>query len=329
MSISVIVVTYNQEDTIGATLDSILAQQIDEKVEIVIGDDCSADNTETVCRRYAATYPDRIVYLRRKQNMGVTANYFDCIAHASGDYLADCAGDDVWVDPYKLARQRDVLDKRPEVSLVATDWLCRDLASGALSRSPRNKEVIRTLEFAPGELLVPILTNEITIHLCSAMFRKKIIAEAVEKNPRIFTDPHFSCEDQQILLTLAKAGKIVILPGVSLHYTVGHDSISHPADFARKFEYSLRALRQTLILRHHFELEAEPVRRLERRSLNHLAAMALRAGREANVSRADGRPARLRRFIYRRNLSTPLKARIYLNLMKAPRLWKFINRFRS
>lgn len=329
MSISVIVVTYNQQDTIAETLDAILAQQIDEPVEIVIGDDCSSDNTESICRRYAREYPDRIVYLRRERNMGVAANYFDCIARASGSYLADCAGDDVWVDPFKLARQREVLDSRPEVSLVATDWLCRDRDTGRLWRTDQNPEITEISEFVPGSLCELILTHRIPIHLCTALYRKEIITAPLAKNPHLYVDPRFSCEDQQILLTLARDGRVVILPGVTLHYTVGHDSISHPLGCERKFEYSLRSLRQTLILRQHFAIDSPAVRKMIDRSVNHLAAMALRAPVEEDIPASDRRPTRLRRFIGRRNLPIPLKARLYLTIMKFPRLWKLIRKYRS
>ena len=44
-TISIIVITYNQEETIGRTLDSILMQQCHVPYEIVIGEDCSTDTT--------------------------------------------------------------------------------------------------------------------------------------------------------------------------------------------------------------------------------------------------------------------------------------------
>ena len=59
-TISVIVVTYNQEATIGRTLDSILMQQCHVPYEIVIGEDCSSDQTLAVCEQYAEKHPDKI-----------------------------------------------------------------------------------------------------------------------------------------------------------------------------------------------------------------------------------------------------------------------------
>ena len=249
MDISVIVVTYNQESTIGRTLDSILSQQTEAKYEVIIGDDCSSDGTEAVCRDYAARYPDRIVYLRRSKNLGVVRNYYDCIERSRGRYLADCAGDDYWVDPRKLQRQLDVLESRPDVTLVATQWLYRDEATGKTSKAPN---ACPAGDFNGRKMLVPILTNSSMIHLCSALYRKEVLTEQMRQNPEIFNNSDFSCEDQQILLACAKGGRIVVLPITSLHYSIGHDSISHRSSFAAQLSYSTRSFSQFYTLLQHF-----------------------------------------------------------------------------
>ncbi|MDE7143493.1 MAG: glycosyltransferase family 2 protein, partial [Muribaculaceae bacterium] len=60
MKVSVIVLTYNQEDTISRTLDSILAQQVDFDYEIIVGDDASTDRTRQICTQYQQRHPDRL-----------------------------------------------------------------------------------------------------------------------------------------------------------------------------------------------------------------------------------------------------------------------------
>ena len=75
--ISVIVCTYNQESTIGRTLDSILMQQCHLPIEIVIGEDCSTDSTLAVCQDYARRFPDQIRLFANPQNKGIIDNYFD------------------------------------------------------------------------------------------------------------------------------------------------------------------------------------------------------------------------------------------------------------
>lgn len=329
MKVSVIVATFNQQDSIGRTLDSILAQRFDGDYEIIIGDDASTDSTEAVCRRYQALYPDKIVYLRRPENMGVVANYFDCIGRARGRYIADCAGDDYWSDPDKLQRQTDFLDANPDVSMVLTDWLCRDETSGELFRSPSNPEINALTRFEPGQLLPDIISGSRTLHLCSALYRKDLIANAVAKNPDIYTDPLYSCEDQQILLTMARDGAVAILPQVTLHYSVGHDSISHPDDAPPKFDYSYRALRQSLRLANHFDVKGKEVEKMKCRVVNHLAAMALRSGPQNLPDPNMGRLQRLRRFIRRCSLPVPCKARCYLAIMRCPPLWRLVNRLRK
>ena len=57
---SVAVITYNQERYIAQTLDSILFQEHNYKYEIVVGEDCSTDNTRKIIEDYVLKYPDII-----------------------------------------------------------------------------------------------------------------------------------------------------------------------------------------------------------------------------------------------------------------------------
>lgn len=41
--ISVVIPSYNRANTVGETIESIVAQKVDADIEIVIGDDCSTD----------------------------------------------------------------------------------------------------------------------------------------------------------------------------------------------------------------------------------------------------------------------------------------------
>lgn len=281
MDISVIVVTYNQEHTIGRTLDSILAQQIDADFEIIIGDDCSTDGTEAVCRRYAALHPDRIVYIRRPKNLGLVANYFDCISRARGRYIADCAGDDLWCDPAKLQRQLELLDSRPDAALTATGWLNRN-PEGVLSE-PSN--MLAAGEYSLRQIAPGFITNAAMVHLCTALYRRFVVTDMMRQHPELMTDPEFSCEDQQIVLACAAAGPVIITPEITLHYSVGHGSLSDQQSFARRYRYSSRAVRQSIILTKHFMPrlsagERRIFKRFYKKMGNYLAAMAFKGRRQ-------------------------------------------------
>ncbi|MBQ5861944.1 MAG: glycosyltransferase, partial [Alistipes sp.] len=58
--VSVCVTTYNHAKYIAQALESILRQRTSFGVEIVVGDDCSSDDTVAICQRYAEQYPDRV-----------------------------------------------------------------------------------------------------------------------------------------------------------------------------------------------------------------------------------------------------------------------------
>ena len=102
--VSVIVCTYNQEQWIRQTLDSILAQQTNYPYEVIIGEDHGTDGTRAICQEYANKY-DNVTLLPLTENLGVTANWIHCIQAGTGKYIMGCAGDDYWHNPYKLQLQ--------------------------------------------------------------------------------------------------------------------------------------------------------------------------------------------------------------------------------
>lgn len=119
VKISVAVITYNQQDTIRQTLDSILMQKGDFDLELVIGEDCSTDSTLSICIEYAEQYPDKVKLLSGPQNLGITANYFRTLQTCTGDYIADVAGDDYYCDNHALEKQLHYLQSHPEVGVLA------------------------------------------------------------------------------------------------------------------------------------------------------------------------------------------------------------------
>lgn len=238
--ISVIVATYNQEDTIARTLDAILMQQCHVPYEIIIGEDCSTDQTRAVCQSYADKYPDKIRLIANEENKGVVDNYFDCILAAQGQYIADCAGDDFWTDPLKLEKQVTILEQQPGVTLVHTDWQSYHETSGTSTPSPQKPF---TAPITPGhEMLEAIVTQTRVpvIHLCTSLYRTSVIRQALEEDPFLFRNKEFGCEDIQVAFTMALHGDIAYIPDVTLNYSQGHESISYSPDYQRQFTFARR-----------------------------------------------------------------------------------------
>ena len=118
--VSVCMTTYNHEAYLRQAVESILAQETSFDVELVLGDDCSADSTAAICREYAAKYPGRVRFVTGERNVGWRANYRRTFEACRGKYVAYCDGDDWWSDPRKLQMQADLLESDPSCGMCYT-----------------------------------------------------------------------------------------------------------------------------------------------------------------------------------------------------------------
>nr|WP_319493617.1 glycosyltransferase [uncultured Desulfobacter sp.] len=115
--VSVWCIAYNQEQYIAQAIESWLMQKTDFPIEIVIGEDCSTDNTRAIIDSYQAKYPDLIRVIGSENNVGMMANFVRTLEACKGDFIALCEGDDYWTDPLKLQKQFDFLTHAPEYSV--------------------------------------------------------------------------------------------------------------------------------------------------------------------------------------------------------------------
>jgi glycosyltransferase involved in cell wall biosynthesis len=119
ITVSIFLLTYNQEQFIAQTINSILMQKTNFNFQIVIGEDCSADATRSICKTFAEKYSNKIKLLPAlEKNIGLIANYMRTIKACEGKYIAICDGDDYWIDENKLQKQVSFLEDNPNYSIV-------------------------------------------------------------------------------------------------------------------------------------------------------------------------------------------------------------------
>ncbi|WP_051313143.1 DUF1919 domain-containing protein [Sporocytophaga myxococcoides] len=111
---SVAMTTYNHEKYLAHTLDTIFAQIHDYSFEIVISDDCSTDKTQEIIKEYHQRYPDNIVPILHKKNIGVSKNCLHNLRSCRGEYIVTLDGDDYFTEPNKLKWQIEFLDNNPD-----------------------------------------------------------------------------------------------------------------------------------------------------------------------------------------------------------------------
>ena len=114
MLVSIWMITYNHENYIREAIDSVLMQETDFEYEIVIGEDCSTDNTRAILLEYKEQFPDKFKLLLHEENLGIVDNMLTTFKACSGKYVAMLEGDDAWTDPTKLQKQVDFLETHPE-----------------------------------------------------------------------------------------------------------------------------------------------------------------------------------------------------------------------
>ncbi|SRR5581483_3723166 len=105
---------YNGARTLGEALDSLLAQTY-PGFELVLSDNGSTDETESMCRRYAAR-DERIRYCRSDRNRGAAWNFRRVVELARGSYFKWAAHDDLCASRF-LECCVGVLEREPSVVL--------------------------------------------------------------------------------------------------------------------------------------------------------------------------------------------------------------------
>jgi glycosyltransferase involved in cell wall biosynthesis len=120
--ISVCIVTYNHQAYIADCLNSVLAQYGNFRLEILIGDDTSSDNTAAIIQKIKNQYQGDIsIHLfTHEMNLGPAKNYQYLIKKAQGEFIAHLDGDDFWL-PGKVQTQLQFLRNTPDCPACYTN----------------------------------------------------------------------------------------------------------------------------------------------------------------------------------------------------------------
>lgn len=109
--VSICMITYNHDSYISEAIEAIMMQKTSFPIELIIGEDCSTDNTRKICQEYYSKYPDKIQLILHKKNIGGIANFITTLKSCRGKYIALCEGDDYWIDQNKLQKQVDFMEE--------------------------------------------------------------------------------------------------------------------------------------------------------------------------------------------------------------------------
>lgn len=108
--VSIVLTNFNKEKFVLKQLVSIVSQTY-RNWELIISDDCSMDGSRDIIRRFIDNNRDKnIVFLENEENLGVAKNFEKGLRFATGEYIAVCDADDVWLSN-KLEKELQFLKK--------------------------------------------------------------------------------------------------------------------------------------------------------------------------------------------------------------------------
>ncbi len=116
--ISVLIPTYNYARYLAEAIESVLAQDFRD-FELLIVDDCSADNTAEVVKPYCAR-DARVRFTVNSTNLGMVNNWNYCLEQARGKYIKFLFGDDKLWHPQALSKMTTMLERHPSATLAAS-----------------------------------------------------------------------------------------------------------------------------------------------------------------------------------------------------------------
>lgn len=208
--VSVVIPTYNRANLLSRTVQSVLAQTFAD-YEIIIIDDCSKDNTQTVISKFDDL---RIRPIRHDRNKGASAARNTGIRNAWGEYIAFLDDDDEWL-PTNLEDQVQVLDSSSDRVGLVYGWMDTvEDSSGRLIPDRRNTISGEVFEDALGFNSPP--TPTILVRL------------SVAREVGGFDESLSIHEDSDFFLRICQRYEVGILPKVvaKRHVEHGYDRLS-------------------------------------------------------------------------------------------------------
>ncbi|MFT2090395.1 glycosyltransferase family 2 protein [Paraglaciecola sp. 2405UD69-4] len=119
--VSVIIPTYNRVSLLARALESVVAQTIDN-IEVIVIDDNSTDETQTLLIDFTTKYPFITSYINPNERGASSARNYG-ISKAQGKYIAFLDSDDEWM-AHHLKTSLHYLETYPEqVDLVTANPL--------------------------------------------------------------------------------------------------------------------------------------------------------------------------------------------------------------
>ena len=217
--VSVVMANYRGAAHLASAMASVLAQT-ERRLELILSDDASDDDSLTIARRIAAT-DDRVRVIAAPQNAGPAATRNRALDAAQGDWIAIVDSDDL-IHPDRLARLITAADA------AGADLVADDLVYfGAV---PQGRTLLQPLDLAAPMMLgaAPYLrSNDPGASLPPYGYLKPVIRRATLAGLRYDAGLRIGEDHDLVLRLLIRGARFLLLPDPLYAYRRHAGSISH------------------------------------------------------------------------------------------------------
>lgn len=219
--VSVFVVTYNAEEYICETLDSIKVQTYDN-IELIVSDDHSSDNTVSRANTWIENNKERFVrteLITIDHNTGVSANYNRAVRACRGEWLKNVDGDDLLYNNC-IELNIEFVKNNPNAKLVFSNVMDFSGSNPSVllgEHIPEKDKYFFTLS-AEEQFKTLLHTNILPSPSCF------VKAELIRMYP--YNEDYRGLEDEPMWLTLTRNGhKVYYFDVCTAYYRNGESTI--------------------------------------------------------------------------------------------------------
>lgn len=206
--LSVSVAAYNLESMIRQCLDSFIRPEILEKVEVLVTDDGSKDQTREIVAEYEKKYPGSFKLIAQK-NAGPGSTVNSGLAHATGKYFRMVDGDD-WVNTNEMEAYLTYLEEH-DTDMVCTSYCCVDHETGE-----KRLEMLKT-DIMDREIQFEQVANDLFLAMHNVTYKTSILKEnSIRLDNGFYTDLEYLLFPTPYIHTVAFLSQTIYMYRVSL-----------------------------------------------------------------------------------------------------------------
>jgi len=205
--VTVFITVYNSEEYIRECLESVLNQTY-ENLEILIIDDGSVDETNSIIRSYEDS---RIRLITNDKNMGIPYNRIKGVESAKGQYLAILDSDDISM-LNRIEKQVEFMERNLDILAAGTYFK-------AFGKKLNNR--VYKFELDSKEMQITLMFKNPILNSSSIIRLNKIKQLNINYNSK-----YFIAQDYGLWAEISKVGKIINMPEVLVKYRFGHNNIT-------------------------------------------------------------------------------------------------------